>query len=507
MAQLKSQMKLPLPVCPAFLHHRNGQQNQAARADRAVLRKMIAQHLGGVTPAQGSVDTYAREGVPLGATISGLEVSPTDSESIRLWVVRHAVDGAGREVPALVLSFGSVRSEPSPSTLWRFAKAVHFASEAGLPAQKYTIFCLSEEWAKGELGNAPLVEVDVTEDIRDRLPLVPEWLEKEAAILADPDPDKVRNSRECAMCGLNQVSIGRNTCPALDVGDPPTTAVLPGTAGASVRKKLGIMLLKDVPDSAFSKSSRAEQLTRVRDAHVKQASVVDVTALANAIAALDVMTGDNPLCFLDFETVAFNVPRWTGCAAGVQVPFQWSLHRQHRGELIHREFISLNGDDPTRACAEALCAAAAMELGPVVGYNTSFEKGVLLWLADRYPDLGAYLRNIAERLWDLYPVVERTYYHPAMAGSYSLKAVAPAVLGFDPYAGLGIADGEAAMDAFVFSSSYHEYETTTIATAKSLTEYCKTDTLCTVLVLEKFRAWLTPYEASIASLESEELVL
>jgi hypothetical protein len=45
------------------------------------------------------------------------------------------------------------------------------------------------------------------------------------------------------------------------------------------------------------------------------------------------------------------------------------------------------------------------------------------------------------RLWDLHIVIRDHYYHPAFEGSYSIKAVLPAVVPSLSYADLAIGDG------------------------------------------------------------------
>lgn len=82
-----------------------------------------------------------------------------------------------------------------------------------------------------------------------------------------------------------------------------------------------------------------------------------------------------PRTWLDFETIGFAVPRWIGTRPYQQVPFQFSAHVETAdGTITHREFLSLDGSDPRRACAEALVEMVPTT-GAVIGYNASFEKG------------------------------------------------------------------------------------------------------------------------------------
>ena len=51
-------------------------------------------------------------------------------------------------------------------------------------------------------------------------------------------------------------------------------------------------------------------------------------------------------------------------------------------------------------------------------------------------------QEIQIRLWDLLPVVRNHVYHPAFAGSYSLKGVLPALVPEMTYQGMAVANGQ-----------------------------------------------------------------
>ena len=105
-------------------------------------------------------------------------------------------------------------------------------------------------------------------------------------------------------------------------------------------------------------------------------------------------------------------------------------------------FLATTGTDPRRAFAQSLLGAigntatiaattaatiATPIAGPILVYNLSFERGVLMLLADDFPDLAAQLHAMADRLFDLLPLVRAHYYHPAMMGSWSIKRVLPTI--------------------------------------------------------------------------------
>src|SRR6202040_3236033 len=60
-----------------------------------------------------------------------------------------------------------------------------------------------------------------------------------------------------------------------------------------------------------------------------------------------------PLSALDFETIQFAVPIWTGTHPYERLPFQWSCSvEQQDGTVMHREFLDISGSAPMRPWAE-----------------------------------------------------------------------------------------------------------------------------------------------------------
>jgi hypothetical protein len=64
------------------------------------------------------------------------------------------------------------------------------------------------------------------------------------------------------------------------------------------------------------------------------------------------------------------------------------------------------------------------------------------WQNSTQHPLAARLKKIQRRLWDLLPVVRNHVYHPAFAGSFSLKAVLPALVSEMSYDGMPVANGQ-----------------------------------------------------------------
>lgn len=217
-----------------------------------------------------------------------------------------------------------------------------------------------------------------------------------------------------------------------------------------------------------------------------------------------------PLYFLDFETIGPAVPRYEGTHPFQQIPFQFSCHVQEDREgnqgaapgnkagakLRHAEYLHMNQFDPRAAVAQNLVMAVGT-VGSVVAYNMKTERGCIEHLADACPKLETELRAIIPRLVDLLPIIRNGVYDIGFRGSFSIKSVAPALLGRElSYDNLDIGQGREAQLAFgemiSEETSAERREEIRIAMLK----YCQRDTLAMAKLVE----WLmmqSPTDARI----------
>ncbi|RFB01409.1 DUF2779 domain-containing protein [Parvularcula marina] len=194
-----------------------------------------------------------------------------------------------------------------------------------------------------------------------------------------------------------------------------------------------------------------------------------------------------PLHFLDFETIQFAVPRWIGTRAYAQIPFQFSNHiLQTDSTVVHHEFLDLSGNDPRRACAEALVdilCTPEVAAGSVVAYFASFEKQCIKALALAFSDLSDDLMALHDRVVDLLPIVRNHYYHRDQRGSWSIKAVLPTVCPQLSYTDLEVKDGTNAQVAYIRGIDGQLSELEKSAVSDALRSYCQRDTLAMVELL------------------------
>jgi len=236
----------------------------------------------------------------------------------------------------------------------------------------------------------------------------------------------------------------------------------------------GILELLDLPPESLSNAThrRIHEATRTGVAfHDRERALCDTADWAW------------PRSYLDFETIAFAIPRWVGTRPWQQIPFQFSVHvEEEDGAIEHREFLDLNGTDPRRACAEALISHLPAA-GAIITYFSSFERARVKELAENFPDLAGELLAIADRIVDLLPVTRNCWYHRDQRGSWSIKAVLPTIGGASAYKDLVVQDGGAAQLAFLEAIAPSCTPDRLDEIAGDLQRYCALDTEAMIVVL------------------------
>lgn len=185
-----------------------------------------------------------------------------------------------------------------------------------------------------------------------------------------------------------------------------------------------------------------------------------------------------PLYYLDFETSAYAIPKFNGTRPYQAIPFQFSVHVEDGkgGKPRHREFLHSDGTDPRPPLIQALLDAIGTR-GSVVSYNMGFEEGRIRELAAAFPKFKKPLLAICDRLVDPLPVFRAHVYDPKFEGSFSIKAVAPALIGAGlSYAELEVGDGGAASLAFAELIASDTAPDRKSELRMALLAYCKQDT-------------------------------
>ncbi|MGB5569611.1 MAG: DUF2779 domain-containing protein [Sedimenticolaceae bacterium] len=347
-------------------------------------------------------------------------------------------------------------------------------SRAGYPVQRTLLAHVDKRFEYGgdEDYSGLLKYVDVTERIADLVPEVPGWIDEGLETLSLPNEPDIPTGPHCTR---------PFACPFMAHCMQPATeypvGLLPG--GGRIISELvaeGIEDIRDIPEGRLQKPLHRR---------VRQATLSGKPYIAPEFGDI-LQSLPYPRYYLDFEAIQFAIPRWAGTRPYQQLPFQWSCHIESApGQLQHAEFLDNSGDPPMRACAQALVDTLGGE-GPIFSYSR-FERSVIHQLGARFPDLRRRLNLLAERLVDLLPLVKAHYYHPAMKGAYSLKAVLPTVAPGLSYDGLGgVQDGIGAQIAYESLIDANTPAEQRRSVSDQLRGYCWLDTLAMVRLVRFF---------------------
>jgi predicted RecB family nuclease len=316
---------------------------------------------------------------------------------------------------------------------------------------------------------------NLTRRVQRSQPKLTFQLRSEFTVLAMKQPPDIAPGRHCT---------DPVTCEFYDRCNPPRPddhiGYLPRIHASAMEEleEMGIESIRDIPDDF--------DLTEIQRRAATCVETGEPWFSPELSAELDKL--EYPLRFVDFETLNPCVPRFAGMRPYDQLPFQWSVHvqREPGAEPEHYEFLATDASDPRREFISSLCHALG-ESGSIVVYS-SFESQRLSDLAAWLPKYAEPINAIQARLFDLLPVVREHSYHPAYAGSYSIKAVLPALVPELSYEGMLVADGQSAGLAWesLVNGGLNCDERKRIE--KALRAYCGQDTLAMVRLLEMLRA-------------------
>jgi len=340
-----------------------------------------------------------------------------------------------------------------------------------------------------------LTEANLTAEAMSRHGEVEQWLteaHKTANRETEPDictGDQCSSPFDCPFIDYCNQGIEQPESP---VSDLPKLS-------ASVKRELdqrGITELQDVPDSMLNSVQ-----TKVKQHTLAGTTFFDAEGAARDLSQATIPGA--PHYFLDFETSNSAIPIWKDTRPYQQIPFQFSLHTLHPdGSLEQETCLDLSGADPRRPLAEALIGACGKD-GPIFAYYAPFETKVIRELARIFPDLHDSLLALTNRIADLLPIARNHYYHPSQHGSWSIKAVLPAICPDLDYNELdGVQDGMMAVTAYQEAINPDTSPERKAGIHAELDQYCCLDTLAMVRLWEFFTG--QPAEANVTPQESPQ---
>ncbi|MES2528694.1 MAG: DUF2779 domain-containing protein [Bdellovibrionota bacterium] len=195
-----------------------------------------------------------------------------------------------------------------------------------------------------------------------------------------------------------------------------------------------------------------------------------------------------PLYFFDFETINPAIPKFQGTSPYVQIPFQFSCHVWKDAKsktLDHFEFLHTENSDPRNSLIASMLKNLGKK-GSIVAYNQTFEIGVIKKLAEFDKKNKADLLALIDRFVDPLPIFRNYVYDPEFRGSFSIKAVAPALIGDKlSYDNLDIGDGGTAQSmASLLMFNLAKDDQSRKKIIDDLLKYCHQDTLAMVEIVK-----------------------
>ena len=374
-----------------------------------------------------------------------------------------------------------VKSSTSISEIYLNDAALQYyvISNLGIKVKDFSIIYINNQYVrKGELNLKELfINESVLELIRPMQDSVKDNVKRFKKVLLQKQIPDIEIGEHCYnpyICGFYNYC--RKHIPEDSVFD---------FSGMHLSKKYelyrdGIIKFEDIPEGYPLNKNNKLQL----EAYNNGETLIDREAIENFLSDLNY-----PLYFMDFETFQPAVPLFDNSKPYQQIPFQYSIHLKEKkeSELKHFEFLAEPGEDPRKKFIEKLLDVTKGK-GDVIAYNKAFEITRLKEIARDFPQYAKEIDKLTARIKDLMIPFQRKYYYaPEMKGSYSIKAVLPAVVPELSYDDLEINEGGLA--SIAYESLQTETDLMFIAEIKQqLLEYCKLDTLAMVRILEKLES-------------------
>ncbi len=348
--------------------------------------------------------------------------------------------------------------------------------EAGVPITRFELMHLNRECRYPDLSNL-FVRDDLTKEVEELIPAVELALDhllpvaKRNAVPLAQLGARCTAPRECAFIA--------RCWPTVDADHIRYLYRLNKDKAVSF-EKAGVSRIQDLPDDLMLGAVPARQRRCLREGEILVEKGALVDALRNIV---------HPVAHIDFETVMFAIPRWNGCRPYDNIPVQMSAHVVDAdGNATPHSWIARDSGDPRPGIGPAIVKACD-GVSTVTAYNASFEKRCIELVADACPEIAPRLREIAEGIVDLLPMVRDNLYHREFRGSFSLKRVLPALVPEMTYEGLEIAEGQTA-SAQLMAMLYRQNTMSTEERTKverALLAYCERDTEAMIALTLKLR--------------------
>ncbi|MDA8751251.1 DUF2779 domain-containing protein [Planktomarina temperata] len=348
------------------------------------------------------------------------------------------------------------------------------AEGAGFTVARVFIVHLNSQYARNGAIDTDelLVFADVTAEVNEMAEQTKREIAAALSLLKSPDIDE----SSCSCLELTK----SNHCDTFDYFNPS----IPKPSIYNLPRISKTKLQNFVADGRFSLDDIAlhevteKQSHVLRSAHLKE-PVVDHSIISQWFSKLTY-----PVYFLDYETYASATPIINDARPHAPIPFQYSLHIKrsvHDDQLEHVEYLA----------DEAVMPIAMIEhmekhigdVGSIVSWHASFENTQNRNMAVMYPAKHEFLYGLIERTVDLEDLFKEGYVDIKFQGSTSIKKVLPVLVPELDYAGMDVASGTDAMEAWQTLINMPPSEKRNHL-KNSMLQYCALDTLAMVRIFE-----------------------
>ena len=346
--------------------------------------------------------------------------------------------------------------------------------------------------------NDLLTEIDCTTEVRALVPEIDEEIQLQLTMLQAPQPPDEQPGPRCKKYRDDKDGRRPSTCGHLDRN---------GSCGRALPEHWSLTLpnlrqgakYRHIVDNQIDSIEDLDPNDEAVDWTDVQRRVIEAVQAGQPQVDADTLRLELdglewPVAYMDFEfdsTLA--ILPFSGMRPYQRLPFQWSLHIQDSpdSDLVSPDpFLHRDNTDPRRPFIESLLQALPPSGSIAVHYRNA-ESTVIgqyeNWFDGRYWQR---VQPLLDRLFDTCALARNAYYHPDMDCSFSIKNLAPALLGTG-YEDLAIQDGMEAVRQWKQLVAQDTSEDERHLIARDLLLYCAMDTRLMYGIIEAFRrlAW------------------
>ncbi len=349
------------------------------------------------------------------------------------------------------------------------------AVEAGVSVKKVFVIHLNGNYVRS--GNVDTQQLLTFTDITSQVGEIEEEVRFEIDRAIETLAPSEIDESSCTCLGLTK----SNHCDTFSYFNPnipkPSIYNLPRISKAKIQgfANDGRFELDDIGVDEVT----AKQAPVLRSAQQK-APVIDTTIMADFFAK-----ATYPIYFLDYETYASAIPVIDDARPQAPIPFQYSLHVKpmpNDTELLHFEYLAVSAQMP-KEMIEHMQNHIGSE-GSIVSWHASFENTQNRTMATQYPDKADFLNDLISRTLDLEDLFKAGYVDIAFEGSTSIKKVLPVLASDLNYAGMNVASGTDAMEAWKRLIALPDGKDKD-QLREAMLKYCKLDTYAMVRIFEE----------------------